>query len=76
MTTSTAQRIEWHPGLFTKELAAVYLSKSVREIDMLRTDGTLIPVGEGKRVMFTKKELDHYIENLPERARAAEEESA
>lgn len=67
MSASTAPRIEWHPGLFTKELAAIYLSKSVREIDMLRSDGTLIPVGDGKRVMFTKKELDHYIEGLPER---------
>lgn len=66
-----APRIEWHPGLFTKELAALYLSKSVREIDMLRTDGTLIPVGDGKRVMFTKQELDHYIESLPERGAVA-----
>lgn len=71
MSATSAPRIEWHPGLFTKELAAVYLSKSVREIDMLRTDGTLIPVGDGKRVMFTKKELDHYIENLPERGAAS-----
>lgn len=71
MSDVTVQRVEWHPGLFTKELAAVYLSKSVREIDMLRTDGTLIPVGDGKRVMFTKKELDHYIENLPERGKGA-----
>lgn len=60
-------RIEWHPGLFTKDLAAVYLSKSTREIDMLRADGTLIPVGDGKRVYFTKQELDRYIEHLPER---------
>lgn len=65
--SATAPRIEWHPGLFTKELAAVYLSKSTREIDLLRETGALIPVGDGKRVMFSKKELDHYIENLPER---------
>ena len=71
MSAGNVQRIEWHPGLFTKELAAVYLSKSVREIDMLRTDGTLIPVGDGKRVYFTKKELDHYIEQLPERERTS-----
>lgn len=71
MSTVTSNRIEWHPGLFTKELAAVYLSKSTREIDMLRETGALIPVGDGKRVMFTKKELDHYIENLPERGSAA-----
>lgn len=68
---STAPRIEWHPGLFTKELAAVYLSKSTREVDMLRETGKLIPVGDGKRVMFTKQELDQYIEALPERGSAA-----
>lgn len=68
MSAAVIQRIEWHPGLFTKELAAVYLSKSVREIDNLRTDGTLIPVGDGKRVMFTKEELDRYIGLLPERS--------
>lgn len=68
MSATNAPRIEWHPGLFTKELAAVYLSKSTREIDDLRSKGSLIPVGDGKRVMFTKQELDHYIERLPERA--------
>ena len=68
MSAATAPRIEWHPGLFTKELAAVYLSKSEREIDMLRGEGKLIPVGEGKRIMFTKQELDHFIERLPERS--------
>ena len=71
MSAGVAQRIEWHPGLFTKELAAVYLSKSTREIDDMRSRGELIPVGDGKRVMFTKKELDHYIESLPERSAAA-----
>ena len=61
------QRIEWHPGLFSKDLAAIYLSKSTREIDLLRESGELIAVGDGKRVFFTKKELDHYIDKLPER---------
>lgn len=68
MSAATGPRIEWHPGLFTKELAAVYLSKSEREIDILRSEGKLIPVGEGKRIMFTKQELDHFIERLPERS--------
>ncbi len=68
MSAGTGPRIEWHPGLFTKELAAVYLSKSERELDVLRAEGKLIARGEGKRIMFTKKELDHFIERLPERS--------
>ncbi len=68
MSAVNAPRIEWHPGLFTKELAAVYLSKSEREIDILRSEGKLIAKGQGKRIMFTKEELDHYIERLPERS--------
>ncbi|MFJ4166323.1 helix-turn-helix domain-containing protein [Microbacterium sp. NPDC089698] len=68
MSATVVQRIEWYPGLFTKELAAVYLSMSTREIDLLRNDGTLIPVGSGKRVKFTKEELDRYIAQLPERS--------
>lgn len=65
--TGAVQRIEWAPGLFTKELAAVYLSKSTREVDILRDQKVLIAVGDGKRVMFTKEELDRYISALPER---------
>jgi hypothetical protein len=56
------------PGLFTKDAAAFYLGKSTREIDELRATGDLIPVGNGKRVTFTRDELDRYISNLPERA--------
>lgn len=61
------QRIEYPPALQTREQAAYYLSMSLREIDDLRAQGKLIPVGTEKRVKFRKTELDRYIENLPER---------
>ncbi|MGO2658363.1 helix-turn-helix domain-containing protein [Mycetocola reblochoni] len=60
-------RIEFPPALMTKDLAAHYLSKSEREIDELRAAGHLIPVGNGRRITFTKEELDRYVESLPER---------
>lgn len=60
-------RIEFPPALFTKELAAYYLSKSPREIDELRAQGHLIAVGQGKRVLFRKEELDRYADTLKER---------
>lgn len=67
MSAGVVQRIEFAPALFTRELSAYYLSKSLREVDDLRSKGELIPVGDGKRIMFTKAELDRYVENLPER---------
>lgn len=60
-------RIEFPPALFTRELAAYYLSKSMREVDDLRASGELIPVGDGKRITFTKTELDRYVSELRER---------
>lgn len=54
------------PGLFTKKLAAVYLSMSVREVDALRATGHLIAVGKGSRVYFTREELDRFIASLAE----------
>lgn len=55
------------PGLFVKSAAAFYLGMSEREVDELRAVGELIPVGGGKRVKFTREELDRYIATLPER---------
>ena len=71
MSAGVVQRIEFAPALFTRELAAYYLSKSLREIDDLRSRGELIPVGDGKRVIFQKAELDRYAESLPERSSAS-----
>ncbi len=67
MSAGVVQRIEFAPALFTRELAAFYLSKSLREVDELRSKGELIPSGDGKRVLFKKEELDRYVDNLPER---------
>ena len=67
MSAGVVQLIEFPPALFTRELAAYYLSKSLREVDDLRSRGELIPVGDGKRVMFQKSELDRYVDQLPER---------
>ena len=69
MIDGTALRIEFPPALFTRELAAHYLSMSVREIDLLRGQGEIIAIGDGKRVKFKKSELDRYVQNLPERTR-------
>jgi hypothetical protein len=60
-------RIEFPPALFTRELAAYYLSCSLRDIDDLRAKGELIPVGNSKRIRFAKADLDRHVENLPER---------
>jgi hypothetical protein len=60
-------KVEFPPALFTRELASYYLSKSVREIDELRIQGHLIAVGNGKRVLFRKEELDRYAASLEER---------
>ncbi|MFF7293155.1 hypothetical protein ACFY9N_11555 [Microbacterium sp. NPDC008134] len=67
MSAGVVQRIEFPPALFTRELGAFYLSVSLRELDDLRAKGELIPVGDGKRVKFTKAELDRYVDSLPER---------
>lgn len=63
-------RIEFAPALMTRELAAVYMSCSMREVDELRNRGEITAYGEGKRVRFKKSELDEYIEGLPERHNA------
>jgi hypothetical protein len=62
-----AARIEFAPALFTRELAAYYLSKSVREIDDLRSTREITAVGTGKRVLFRKADLDRVAAGLEER---------
>jgi hypothetical protein len=68
MSGGVVQRIEFPPALFTRELAAYYLSMSLRDVDDLRAKGDLIPTGDTKRVKFTKQELDRYVDSLPERS--------
>ena len=60
-------RIEFPPALMTRELAAYYLSFSLRELDELRAQKKITPVGEGKRVRYRKTDLDLVIENMTER---------
>lgn len=63
-------RIEFPPALMTREQAAYYLSMSLRDIDLLRQQGHLTPVGDSKRVKFPKTDLDAYADGLPERRSA------
>ncbi|WP_431605135.1 helix-turn-helix domain-containing protein [Curtobacterium citreum] len=51
----------------TRELAAYYLSASLREVDYLRANGGLVAVGSGKRVRFRKEDLDRYVGELSSR---------
>ena len=61
-------RIEFPPALFTRELAAYYISGSLRDIDELRATGELIPVGDTKRIKFRRADLDRYVASLKDRA--------
>jgi len=65
--TGPVMRIEFAPALMTRELAAYYISGSLRDLDRLRESKELTPVGEGRRVMYRKSELDTYIEKIKER---------
>lgn len=61
-------RIEFPPALMTREVAAYYISGSLRDVDELKAQGELIPVGKSKRIKFRKEDLDRYIDSLKERA--------
>lgn len=61
-------RIEFPPALMTREVAAYYISGSLRDVDELKSQGELIPVGTSKRIKFRKEDLDRYIANLGERS--------
>ncbi len=65
---AAALQLDFPPALLTREIAAFYLSASLREVDYLRTSGELVAVGKGKRVKFRKEDLDVYIARLPDRS--------
>ena len=65
--TGPLLRIEFPPALMTRELAAYYISGSLRDLDRLRESKDITPVGDGRRVMYRKSELDTYIEKIKER---------
>ena len=60
-------QIEFAPALMTRETAAYYIDGSLRDIDRLREQKKITPVGEGRRVKYRKSELDAWIDSLPER---------
>jgi len=60
-------RMEFAPALMTRETAAYYIDGSVRDLDRLREQKKITPVGEGRRVKYRKSELDAWIDSLPER---------
>lgn len=66
--SATVIRLEAWPALMTRETAAAYIDGSVRDIDELRAQSHITPVGGQKRIKYRKSELDAYIENLRERA--------
>lgn len=53
--------------MMSRELAAYYIGKSVRELDALREQREIVPKGEGRRVLYDKADLDRVCDNLPER---------
>lgn len=61
-------RVEFAPRMMTREMAAYYLSISIRDLDVLREQKELTPKGKGKRVRYDKVELDRVADNMPERA--------
>lgn len=65
---NTILRVEFPPALMTREQAAYYLSMSLRDLDELRIQKHLIPVGDSKRVKYRKADLDEYVDGLPERS--------
>lgn len=68
MNDPVVVRVEFPPALMTREVAAYYIGKSVRELDMLRETNQLTAYGDGKRVEFKKSDLDEWIAARPERS--------
>jgi hypothetical protein len=64
-----AERLEFAPALMTREVAAYYISGSLRDVDDLKARGVITAYGSQKRIKFKKSELDAHIESLPERSR-------
>lgn len=63
-------RMEAWPALMTRETAAAYIDGSLRDVDELRAQKKITPVGESKRIKFRKSDLDEYIEGLREKGAA------
>ncbi|GGF11323.1 hypothetical protein [Subtercola lobariae] len=66
--SATTIRVEFPPRMMSRELAAYYIGKSVRDLDALREQNEITPKGTGRRVLYDKRDLDRHCDNLPERS--------
>ncbi len=62
-------RIEIRPALMTREMAAYYIGGTLADVNALKRQNKITPVGDGKRVKYRRTDLDRYVENLPDRRR-------
>lgn len=60
-------RVEFPPRMMSRELAAYYIGKSVRDLDALREAKEITPKGEGRRVLYDKADLDRVCDRMAER---------
>ncbi|WP_066040870.1 hypothetical protein [Herbiconiux solani] len=60
-------RVEFAPRMMTREMAAYYLSISLRDLDVLREQKEITPKGRGRRVLYDKADLDRIADKMPER---------
>ncbi len=61
-------RIEFPPRLMDRNLAAYYVTHgSLRDLDRLREQKIITPKGDGRNVLYDKKDLDAYADTLTER---------
>ncbi|MEX1079796.1 MAG: hypothetical protein WED09_11885 [Homoserinimonas sp.] len=63
-------RVEFPPALMTREMAAYYIGGTLADIDLLKRQHEITPVGTQKRIKYRKTDLDRYVEQLPERPSA------
>ena len=58
--------LPYWPALMTRDVAAAYLDASPRKLDELQAQGHITPVRSHAGKRFPRKELDRYIDSLPE----------
>jgi len=69
-------RVEFPPRLMDRNLAAYYVTHgSLRDLDRLREQKIITPKGEGRNVLYDKKDLDAYADTLTERPASREQTS-
>lgn len=58
--------VYYPPAGFDLDRAADYLSISVRALDELQRQGHIIPKKLGSRRVYLRKDLEDYLERLPD----------